>query len=51
MGDVCVSEYVSKVGSEATVRSMLDVRDGIRCLLLCKCNRGELCDECPLKGL
>lgn len=32
MVDAC--ECVSKVGSEATVGSMLDVRDGIRCLLL-----------------
>lgn len=50
VGDVFVSEHVSKVGSEATVGSMLDVRDDIRCLLLCICNSGELCDECPLKG-
>lgn len=50
MSDVFVSECVSKVGSEATVWSMSDVKDDIRRLLLCKCNSGELCDECPLKG-
>lgn len=49
MGDAYVSECVSRVGSEATVWSMVD-EDGIRRLLLCKCNSGELCDECPLKG-
>lgn len=48
MGYAFVSECVSKVGSEATVGSMLDVRD--MGLLLCICNSGELCDECPLKG-
>lgn len=50
MGDAFVSEYVSRVGSEATVGSVLDVTDDLGCLLLCKCNSGELCDECPLKG-
>lgn len=50
MGDVFVLELASKVGSEATVGSMLDVTDDNRCLLLCKSNSGELCDECPLKG-
>lgn len=45
-----VSECASRVGSEATVGSMLDVRDDTGCLLRCKCNGGELCDECPLKG-
>lgn len=50
MGDASESECASKVGSEATVGSMLDVRDDMRCLLLCNCNSGELCDECPLKG-
>lgn len=44
-----MSECVSRVGSEATVRSVWDFRDD-RCLLLCVCNIGELCDECPLKG-
>lgn len=47
MGDALVQECVSKVGSEATVGSMLD---DIRCLLLCRCDSGELCEECPLKG-
>lgn len=50
MGDAFVSEYVSRVGSEATVGSMLEVRDDFGCLFLCKCNSGELCEECPLKG-
>lgn len=45
-----MSECVSKVGSEATVWSMLDVKGDIWRLLLCKCNSGELFDECPLKG-
>lgn len=49
MNDAFVSECVSKVGSEATVWSMPDVKDDIGCLL-CKCNSGELCDELPLKG-
>lgn len=43
---VSLSECVSKLGSEATVGSLLD----IRCLLLCKCDNGELCDKCPLRG-
>lgn len=50
MGDAFASERVSRVGSEATVNSELDVRDDLRCLVLCECDRGELCDECPLKG-
>lgn len=50
MGVAFVSEHASKVGSEVTVGSMLDVRDDNRCLPLCKSNSGELCDECPLKG-
>ena len=45
-----MSECASRVGSEATVGSMLEVRDDLRCLLLCICKSGELCDECPLKG-
>ncbi|KAI9548338.1 hypothetical protein NQZ68_010559 [Dissostichus eleginoides] len=43
-------EQGHEVGSEATVRSVWDFRDDVRCLLLCVCNIGELCDECPLKG-
>lgn len=49
--DVFLSDCVSRVGSEATVGKMLEVRDDFRCLLLWKFNSGELCDECPLKGL
>ena len=50
MGDAFMSVRVSRVGSEATVGSVFVVRDDMRCLLLCKCESGELCDECPLKG-
>ena len=49
-GGAFEAECASRVGSEATVGSMLDVRDDFKCLLLCRCNSGELCDECPLKG-
>lgn len=42
-----MSVCVSKVGSEATVESVLDVRV---CLLLCVFESGELCDKHPLKG-
>ncbi len=45
MSDAFVSECASRVGSEETVGSMFDVRDDLRCLLLCKCNSGELWDE------
>lgn len=44
-----LSDCVSSVGSEATVGKMLEVNDDF--LLLWKFNSGELCDECPLKGL
>lgn len=49
MGDELLSACASNVGSEATVWSVLGVKD-MRRLLLCKCNSGELCEECPRKG-
>lgn len=42
MSAAFVQACVRKVGSEATVGSALDVRDDIGCLLLCKCDSGEL---------
>lgn len=50
MGGALASERVSRVGSEATVGSELDVRDDLGRLELWECDSGELCDECPLKG-
>lgn len=47
MIDAFVSVCVSKLGSEATVGSVLDVRV---CWLLCEFESGELCDKRPLKG-
>ena len=45
---ICDAGPVSKVGSEATVGSVLDVRDDI--LSLCVCDSGKLFDEYPREG-